>query len=52
VPHPPDPIDAFVPELAERRILRTIESELDDTVPVNRRSRFKTSSVSASASAP
>jgi CubicO group peptidase (beta-lactamase class C family) len=31
-----DPIDEFLPELANRRVLRTIDSELDDTVPARR----------------
>jgi CubicO group peptidase (beta-lactamase class C family) len=31
-----DPVDAFLPELANRKVLRTIESELDDTVPARR----------------
>lgn len=31
-----DPVDAFLPELADRRVLRTIDSELDDTVPAKR----------------
>ena len=31
-----DPVDDFLPELANRRVLRTIESELDDTVPAKR----------------
>jgi CubicO group peptidase (beta-lactamase class C family) len=31
-----DPVDDFLPELAGRRVLRTLESELDDTVPANR----------------
>ncbi|HEX6865027.1 MAG TPA: serine hydrolase domain-containing protein [Thermoanaerobaculia bacterium] len=31
-----DPVDEFLPELANRRVLRTIESELDDTVPAKR----------------
>jgi CubicO group peptidase (beta-lactamase class C family) len=31
-----DPIDAFLPELADRKVLRTIESEIDDTVPAKR----------------
>lgn len=31
-----DPIDELLPELANRRVLRTIDSELDDTVPANR----------------
>ena len=31
-----DPIDPFVPELAERRVLRSIDAELDDTVPAHR----------------
>src|ERR1700741_3204641 len=31
-----DPIEAFLPELANRKVLRTIESELDDTVPAKR----------------
>ncbi|MDQ6615015.1 MAG: beta-lactamase family protein [Actinomycetota bacterium] len=32
-----EPIDEFVPELANRRVLRAIDAELDDTVPANRR---------------
>jgi CubicO group peptidase (beta-lactamase class C family) len=31
-----DPADIFLPELANRRVLRSIESEIDDTVPANR----------------
>lgn len=31
-----DPVDALLPELANRQVLRTPESELDDTVPANR----------------
>ena len=31
-----DPVDAFLPELANRKVLRSIESELDDTVPATR----------------
>jgi CubicO group peptidase (beta-lactamase class C family) len=31
-----DPVDDLLPELANRRVLRTIDSELDDTVPANR----------------
>jgi CubicO group peptidase (beta-lactamase class C family) len=31
-----DPVDEFLPELANRRVLRTIESEIDDTVPAKR----------------
>jgi len=31
-----DPVDEFLPELANRRVLRTIVSELDDTVPAKR----------------
>jgi CubicO group peptidase (beta-lactamase class C family) len=31
-----DPVDPFLPELANRRVLRTIESEIDDTVPAER----------------
>jgi CubicO group peptidase (beta-lactamase class C family) len=31
-----DPIDEWLPELAHRRVLRTIESSLDDTVPALR----------------
>jgi CubicO group peptidase (beta-lactamase class C family) len=30
------PIDELVPELANRRVLRTIDAELDDTVPATR----------------
>lgn len=31
-----DPVDEFLPELANRKVLRTIDSELDDTVPGRR----------------
>ncbi|TNC20698.1 beta-lactamase family protein [Amycolatopsis alkalitolerans] len=31
-----DPVDDVLPELAGRRVLRTVESELEDTVPANR----------------
>jgi CubicO group peptidase (beta-lactamase class C family) len=31
-----DPVDELLPELANRRVLRTIESEIDDTVPAKR----------------
>jgi CubicO group peptidase (beta-lactamase class C family) len=31
-----DPIDEYLPELRDRRVLRTIESPLDDTVPAKR----------------
>lgn len=31
-----DPVDEFLPELAHRKVLRTIDSELDDTVPAAR----------------
>lgn len=31
-----EPIDAWLPELANRRVLRSIASELDDTVPARR----------------
>jgi CubicO group peptidase (beta-lactamase class C family) len=31
-----DPIDELVPELANRRVLRSIDAELDDTVPARR----------------
>lgn len=31
-----DPVDEWLPELANRRVLRTIESPLDDTVPAKR----------------
>jgi CubicO group peptidase (beta-lactamase class C family) len=31
-----DPIDDLVPELSDRRVLRSMESELDDTVPADR----------------
>jgi len=31
-----DPVDEFLPELANRRVLRTIDSEFDDTVPAKR----------------
>jgi CubicO group peptidase (beta-lactamase class C family) len=32
-----DPVDGWLPELKDRRVLRTIESPLDDTVPAKRR---------------
>src|SRR5829696_4268319 len=32
-----NPVDAWLPELKDRRVLRTIESPLDDTVPAQRR---------------
>jgi CubicO group peptidase (beta-lactamase class C family) len=31
-----DPVDDFLPELANRRVLKSLESEVDDTVPANR----------------
>ena len=31
-----EPIDAWLPELANRRVLRSISSEIDDTVPAQR----------------
>jgi CubicO group peptidase (beta-lactamase class C family) len=31
-----EPVDALLPELANRRVLRRLDSELDDTVPANR----------------
>ena len=31
-----DPIDVWIPELANRRVLRTMASEIDDTVPATR----------------
>ena len=31
-----DPVDAWLPELANRRVLRSIDGPLDDTVPANR----------------
>jgi CubicO group peptidase (beta-lactamase class C family) len=31
-----DPVDTWLPELKERKVLRTIESPLDDTVPAKR----------------
>jgi CubicO group peptidase (beta-lactamase class C family) len=31
-----DPVDEWLPELKDRRVLRTIESPLDDTVPAKR----------------
>jgi len=31
-----DPVDEWLPELRDRRVLRTIESTLDDTVPARR----------------
>ncbi len=31
-----DPVDELLPELADRQVLRSIDSDLDDTVPANR----------------
>lgn len=31
-----DPVDDWLPELANRKVIRTIDSTLDDTVPANR----------------
>jgi CubicO group peptidase (beta-lactamase class C family) len=31
-----DPVDPLLPELADRQVLRSLESPLDDTVPANR----------------
>ena len=31
-----EPVDPWLPELADRRVLRAIDSPLDDTVPANR----------------
>ncbi len=31
-----DPVDKWLPELADRRVIRSLESDLDDTVPANR----------------
>ena len=31
-----DPVDELLPELADRQVLRTLDSPLDDTVPANR----------------
>ena len=31
-----DPVDEFLPEIANRKVLRTIDSELDDIVPAKR----------------
>jgi CubicO group peptidase (beta-lactamase class C family) len=31
-----DPVDRFLPELADRKVLRAIDGPLDDTVPANR----------------
>ena len=31
-----DPVETFLPELADRRVLRSLESPLDDTVPAER----------------
>ena len=31
-----EPVDPWLPELAERRVLRAVDSPLDDTVPANR----------------
>ena len=31
-----DPVDPLLPELADRQVLRSIDSDIDDTVPANR----------------
>src|SRR3712207_2592679 len=31
-----EPVDQWLPELADRRVLRSIDSPLDDTLPANR----------------
>lgn len=31
-----EPVDHFLPELADRRVLRELDAQLDDTVPANR----------------
>ena len=31
-----DPVDAFLPELANRQVLKSLESAVDDTVPAQR----------------
>jgi CubicO group peptidase (beta-lactamase class C family) len=31
-----DPVDKFLPELADRRVLRSLDAEIDDTVPARR----------------
>lgn len=31
-----DPVDPYLPELADRQVLRSLDSDLDDTVPANR----------------
>ena len=31
-----DPVDRWLPELADRKVLRAIDSPIDDTVPANR----------------
>lgn len=31
-----DPVDPWLPELADRKVLRTLEGSVDDTVPANR----------------
>src|SRR5947209_6102868 len=36
-----DPVDRLLPELAGRKVLRSIESALDDTVPANRPSTLR-----------
>jgi len=32
-----DPVDEFLPELKDRKVLRTVDSPLDDTIPAKRR---------------
>jgi CubicO group peptidase (beta-lactamase class C family) len=44
------PVDELLPELANRRVLRTLDAELDDTVPPIGRSRSRICSASGSAS--
>ena len=35
-----DPIDPWLPELANRKVLKTLASNIEDTVPATRRSLF------------
>jgi len=37
-----DPVESLLPELADRRALRSLDGRLDDTVPAERPSQWRT----------
>ena len=46
-----DPVDEFLPELANRKVLRRLDAPIDDVVPANERSLCATFLLSAGDSA-